>query len=111
MDLISRPGRFAFRPPQQLYGDDWKQQNRGLADLSKSIVRARPFDYGIWLVKAFVRGVYMIFSEVIANPVYFLLLSCLALLHAIYVIVRRRLADTNSIPCDSTYFFQINAHC
>lgn len=94
---------------QEVYGDDWRQQNRGLADLSKAIVRARPADYGIWLVKALVRGVYMITSEMVTNPVYFLLLGALLLLHAGYVVRRCRTTSVASIDSNDEYFLQINA--
>ncbi len=67
---------------QEVYGDDWRHQNQGLAELSKAIVLARPVDYCIWLLKALNRGVYMVLSEMVTNPVYFLLLGCLIILHA-----------------------------
>ena len=92
---------------RQLYGDDWPQVNRSLAQLALAIVRAQPVDYGSWLAKAFVRGVYMITSEFVANPIYLAVLACLALFHARCVVLRRSRGDYQLDGKD--YYLQINA--
>ena len=44
--------------------------NAGLTRLSLATIRLRPQYYAVWLGKAFFRGVYMIGSELVINPVY-----------------------------------------
>lgn len=73
-----------------IYGDDQKQINSQLRRLATAIVRARPKYYLIWLGKAAWRGVYMIVSEIVANPMYLLLLGLLAAVHGRYVVLRLR---------------------
>lgn len=75
---------------RQAHGDDQKKINSELRRLATSIVRARPWYYLLWLGKAAWRGVYMIVSEIVANPVYLLLLMILAAAQAHYVIGRLR---------------------
>jgi hypothetical protein len=75
---------------QEVYGDDWREIDGRLWQLAVAIVAEHPLRYGVWLAKAFVRGVYMIVSEYIMNPVYFALLALLLGAHGLCVVLRKR---------------------
>jgi hypothetical protein len=70
---------------QEIYQGDPVRMNDGLMRLSLAMIRLRPADYAVWLIKAFCRGVYMIASELVINPVYLILLALLAVSHGRYV--------------------------
>jgi hypothetical protein len=89
-------------------GHDWPQVNRTLWRLASAIVAEKPDYYATWLVKAFIRGVYMIVSEIIMNPVYFLLLVALGCVHVGSVILHKRSGRT-TVDADPTLFIEINA--
>lgn len=75
---------------QEIYGDDWREIDRRLWQLGIAIVAEHPLRYGVWLAKAFVRGVSMIVSEYIMNPVYFALLAVLLATHGLRAVLRKR---------------------
>ena len=91
-----------------MYGEDWLAIDRGLWQLALAVVVEKPSWYGIWLAKAFVRGVYMIVSEYIMNPVYFVLIFAMAGFHAYYIVLRKRFQRGNATT-DADYFVELNA--
>ncbi len=52
---------------REMWPDDRLEVNRRLARLAKSTALLRSKQYGIWLFKAGVRGVYLLFAELILN--------------------------------------------
>ena len=58
---------------QKVYGDDHHQVNTQLRRLAVSIIRARPYDYALWLVKSLRQALRKIVSDFVVNPVYFVL--------------------------------------
>jgi len=58
---------------RKLYGDDHRQVNTQLRRLATSIIRARPYNYGLWLVKSLRQRLRKTVSDFVVNPVYFLL--------------------------------------
>ena len=93
---------------RQIYGQHlWPSVNRGLWRLATTIIAEKPDYYAVWLAKAFIRGVYMIVSEYIMNPVYFLLISALAVAHAGTVILQKQTGQTLT-TADPGFFIEIN---
>ncbi len=92
---------------QQLNGEEWPVVDDRLMKLAMAIVRVRPGDYAVWLIKAFVRGVYMISSELVANPIYFVLLMALIVAHAVWV-VRWRRGNREAVTLSRQYILEIN---
>ncbi len=93
---------------REVYGDDWVEGNRALWQFAAAVVAEKPLDYGVWLVKAFIRAVYMIVSEYIMSPVYFFGLLALAACHTWSVVLRKRSARDVS-QADPSLFVEINA--
>ena len=92
---------------KEVHGDDWPKVNRSLWRLASTIVAEKSNYYAVWLAKAFIRGVYMIVSEYIMNPVCFLLLFALAATHACSVVLRKRAGPISS-DVEPAFFIEIN---
>lgn len=60
---------------ETVYGPDPRKTNAGLRKLAFEVIKAKPGYYALWLGKAFWRGSYMVVSEIMANPVYLLLIA------------------------------------
>ena len=60
---------------KELSQGDLLQTNSMLSSLARSIVVHRPRHYAVWLLKASVRSVYMIFSKLLVNPFVLLMLG------------------------------------
>ena len=88
-------------------GDRWPEINDALWRLATEIVSTKPTFYAVWLAKAFIRGVYMVVSEYVMNPVYFLATAALTVAHALSVILRKRTGQI-SPAADPTFFIEIN---
>lgn len=71
-------------------GEDWPAINRGLLEYAAAVIRCRPGAYGNWLAKAFVRGWYMIVSELIMNPLDLTAMLLLCALQAVLVVRLKR---------------------
>ena len=93
---------------REVYGERWLDGDRALWRFAAAVIREKPTYYGVWLVKAFIRGIYMIVSEYIMNPVYFLLLVALAACHTGSVILRKHRPGTAG-EADPDWFVEINA--
>ena len=93
---------------REVYGEKWLDGDRALWRFAAAVIREKPTYYGVWLVKAFIRGIYMIVSEYIMNPIYLLLLVALAAFHAASVILRKRAPGTAG-QADPDLFVEINA--
>jgi len=93
---------------REVYGNDWPEMDRGLWRLALAIVARKPLCYGVWLAKAFVRGVYLIASHYLMNPVYFVLLVAMAGFHAYYVVLRKR-SPGDATAADPAFFVEFNA--
>ena len=93
---------------RDVYGNDWPEMDRGLWRLALAIVARKPLCYGVWLAKAFVRGVYLIASHYVMNPVYFVLLFVMAGSHAYYVVLRKRSREETT-AADPDFFVEFNA--
>jgi hypothetical protein len=82
---------------RELAQDDLVRTNSLLSSLAQSIVIQRPGYYAIWLLKAAIRGIYMIFSQLLLNP--FVLLSLGSSLIVYYwIVVLRRKRQLTSEP-------------
>jgi len=101
-------GQVCVPAARETCGDDWPQVNRILWRLASAVVAEKPDYYASWLIKAFIRGVYMIVSEVIMNPVYFLVLVALGCTHVVSVVLRKRSGRT-TVDGDPALFIEINA--
>jgi hypothetical protein len=93
---------------QQLYGDDKQKINSRLRELAIAVIGQRPLFYAVWIAKAFCQGARLIVAEIILNPVYLLLLFCLAAVHARYVAQRLR-ASVELPDLDAEYFTAVNS--
>jgi len=93
---------------REVYGEDWPDVDRGLWQLALAIVARKPQCYGVWLAKAFVRGVYMIFSQYLMNPVYSVLIFVMAGFHAYHVVLRKRFQEDAPVA-DAAFFVEFNA--
>lgn len=93
---------------REVYGEKWLDGDRALWRFAVAVIREKPTYYGVWLVKAFIRGIYMIVSEYIMSPVYFLLFVALAVCHALSVILRKRNPGAAG-QADPDLFVEINA--
>lgn len=93
---------------REVYGDDWPEMDRGLWRLALAIVARKPLCYGVWLAKAFARGVYLIVSQYLMNPVYFVLIFVMAGCHAYYIVLRKRSAE-DAAAADPACFVEFNA--
>ncbi len=93
---------------REVYGEMWLDGDRALWRFAAAVIREKPTYYGVWLVKAFIRGIYMIVSEYIMNPVYFLLLVALATCHAGSVILRKHKPGAAG-DADPDLFVETNA--
>jgi hypothetical protein len=90
-------------------GDGWPEINRSLFLFSIATIRHKPVQYGIWLAKAFVRGVYMIVSELIMNPVYLTLMLLLVVAQTCFVVRLKRSHTTVRLFHLDECFWQIHA--
>lgn len=88
-------------------GAGWPEINRGLMEYAAAVIRCRPGAYANWLAKAFVRGWYMIVSELIMNPLYLAVMLLLCGMQAVIVVqVRRSPAHvTRTLPDRSFWEF------
>lgn len=66
---------------REMWPDDRLEVNRRLASLAKSTAWLRRRQYGNWLVKAGIRGVYLLFSDLILNPFVAIVLPVLVALY------------------------------
>ncbi len=96
------------RAARETCGDDWPQVDKTLWRFAFAVVAEKPSYYATWLVKAFIRGVYMIVSEYVMNPVYFLLIFAIGITHAGSVILRKRSGGETG-DTDPTFFIEANA--
>jgi hypothetical protein len=71
-------------------GAGWPEINRSLLEYSAAVIRCRPGAYANWLAKAFVRGWYMIVSELIMNPIYLTVMLLLCAVQAVMVVQLKR---------------------
>lgn len=62
-------------------GGDPVETNRLLVRLATGIIRCHPKLYALWLAKAWVRGIYIIVSELAIHPLVLVLLPLLLLIH------------------------------
>ncbi len=92
----------------EIYADRWVEGDRALWRFAAAVVAKKPAYYAVWLAKAFIRGIYMIISEYVMNPIYFLALAALAACHAWSVVLRKRSAK-NASEADPSLFVEINA--
>lgn len=93
---------------QQLYDGDKQRINSRLSELAIAMVRERPLFYAVWIAKAFCQGARLIVAEIVLNPVYLLLLFCLAAAHARHVAQRLR-ARVELPDLDAEYFTTVNS--
>ena len=94
----------------EVYRADPVRVNAGLTRLSLATICLRPGHYAVWLGKAWFRGVYMICSELVVNPVYFGLLVALAAFHWRYVVLWTQ-RDCVSLPSDRAHVLRFHTLC